>query len=185
MRTPIPEAERAASHYDTVLTCPGARFFPGPVAPNGWLNVYNVSYALNGHLVGSNRGRSNQPEHAYYWPTLREGLRAPNYVHMIPSPSEAGFFFDSVTSRGAHLPPGFPRPYKNHDGARWNAFKYRHRAEHYYIHHHRGRRNRDHEWVHDEDVINVGHVDGHTQPTTRLTMEARAINWESNAFWGQ
>ena len=176
----------STTYYDTVLTCPSTPHFPGPVpVMSSSLNAYNKTYAINSHMAGSNILRQRTPEHGWFWPRISPSFRAPNFIHRVPDPSGAGWFFDSIRDRSGLPPPGFPRAYHQNASARERHFQRSNRTQHYFVHRFRGNRNRDHEWVHDEDLLNVGFADGRAESVPRLVTEDHQVNWTSKAFWGQ
>lgn len=179
---PISRSRIEDAFFESVLTCPSAGHFPGPVS-FGIMTAYGKTYSINFHLAGSTSLRRNQPDNWGYWPRRAVALRAPNFIHRIPDPSGAGFFFDATRDRSGLPPPGFPRSY--HQNSEAVHFARNRRTQNYFVHRYRGNRNREHEWVHEEDQINVGFADGRAEALTRRVMEEHQVNWTSKAFWGQ
>ena len=177
-------SEWPETFVDSVMTCPSATRFPGPMSHSRWA-CYNRTYHMNQHLSGSSRKNPvrNPDTGRAGWDTRHISMRAPLFFHRIPNPSGAGLFFDGF--RATPAPIGRGRYYRG--SASQSDFRFRDRfpsgnnGPSYFPHGpHRGSPD-----LRDEDQINVGFVDGHVRLVERRETEAHAEAWEESAFFGQ
>lgn len=178
-----PHGPREGLLFDSVFTCPASMRFPGPA----YGTSYHRTYQLNAHMAGSSDWRPYTRNDLRGWfgeNSDSERLRAPLFTHRVPTPSGAAQFYDGVSFQHPGMAGDESLQYTTHSSE--GHFQAARRHLRHFPH-----RNRPGTGVYtttppaDDDMINVGFLDGHSRGLRRLQMEAYAGDWMASAFFGQ